>query len=289
MRRKEVSRRLTAVAEVRASLETHCDTVCDLLDGRPASRDAGGFSYRAHFDRMDRELARVEGILVPAEDAHVRNLVRIVELRRDRDELAVLVYDKQTSARQVLVGLYGADRIFELAAAAGKTPQGSQPLGEQVGQTVTLLRHPAVALPPVKVDGVWIDFQAMAAGLERDNDRLIATRAELQRATKAADGTRVLTRKAIEDYDGVFPWVAADLESLFRLAGEKDLADRIRTSARRVTRRQAEAEEAPPEGAEAGEADTSDTSDASDSSDTSDSSDRSDRSDTSDASAPADA
>ena len=50
------------------------------------------------------------------------------------------------------------------------------------------------------------------------------------------------------EYDGVFPWVARTLEGLFRLAGEFELADRIRTSARRVTRRQAaEAEEKEPE------------------------------------------
>ncbi len=47
-------------------------------------------------------------------------------------------------------------------------------------------------------------------------------------------------RRAIAEFDAIFPWAAQAVEGVFRMAGERDLADRIRTSRRRVTRRQAE-------------------------------------------------
>ena len=115
MRRKEVSRRLKSVAEVRASGHVHRDLVGRELDKRPAAQQAGAFS-QPYFDNMDGELATIESDLVTAEDAHVRNLVRVVQLRRESTELASGVYEKQTSARQILVGLYGSERDYELAA-----------------------------------------------------------------------------------------------------------------------------------------------------------------------------
>ena len=81
-------------------------------------------------------------------------------------------------------------------------------------------------------------------------------RTELQRTQKAADGTLVALNAARSAFDATFPWVAGNVESLFRLAGERELADRVRTSRRRVTRRETEepeedsAEEAPPADAE---------------------------------------
>ncbi len=248
MRRKKVLRRIVSIAEVRASLHTHRKRVGRKVDERPASADADPFS-QAYFDHMDQELATVERDVIKAEDAHVRKLVLIVQARRNTEEVASDLYGKQTSARQVLGGLYGSDRELELAAVSGRTPQAARALAEQVDQTVKMLRNPQGNEPPRKVAGVSVDFDVMADDLEGGRKVLRRSRAGLERARKAADGTRILTDEAIAEYDRVFPWVASSLEGLFRLAGEHDLADRIRTSVRRVTRKRdekddAEAEEA---------------------------------------------
>jgi len=262
MRRKGVSRRSTSIAEVRSSLHAHRGRVGDRLDERPASKNAGTSSYQAHFDHMDAELATIQRELVRAEDAHVRMLIRIRQLRRQSQELTTEVYDKQTSARQILTGLYGSEHDFELAATSGNTPQVPQTLAEQVDQTVKLLRDPEGAEPKKKVAGVAVDNGDMADDLEASLERLATSRTDYQRTKKKADGTRQELRAALAEVDKTFPWVAANLESLFRLAGERELADRIRTSRRRVTRRQAaeiegaedaESEESSSGGAEAEE------------------------------------
>ena len=243
MRRIEVSRRFGSAEEVRASLAAHRGLIGDNLDvQRPASPETG-FSYQVMFDHMEDELAKVESKLVESEDRHVRQLARISELRRRRDEGVAETYDKQTATRGILAALYGKDRDFELAAVSGKTPASSKTLAEQVDQTVKFLRNPEVAEPSSKVAGVGVDLETMADDLENGQKHLVKVRAELVQATKEADGTRQITAQAIKEFDLVFLWIARSLEGLFRLAGEQELADRIRTSVRRVTRRQAEPEE----------------------------------------------
>ncbi len=253
MRIKGVSTRLESLDEVRAS-HTHRDHIAGRLEQRPAFESAfpdgtEAFSYRAQFDHLDQELAIVGDGLRSAEDEHVRRKVMVAQVQRKNDEVTTKLLSQQTSARQVLAGLYGSEYNFELAAISGRTPQSSGTLAEQVDQTVKLLRQPVGAAPAKKVTGVTFDFEAVAIGLEDGLVEVRGTRAGLKRARKSADKALVAKQGAMDEYDLVFPWVARTLESLFRLAGEHELADRIRRSLRRVTHRQGE--EAPSEEASA--------------------------------------
>ncbi len=261
MRRIEVSRRFGSAEEVRGSLSAHRGLIGGNLDvQRPASPETS-FSYPVLFEHMDSELAQVVNKLVESEDRHVRQLAKISQLRRRRDQGFDDTYAKQVAARGILTSLYGKDRDFELAAVSGKTPESSKTLAEQVDQTVKFLRNPEVAEPSQKVAGVGVDLPTMADDLESDQKQLVGVRAELVQATKVADGTRRVTNQAIKEFDLVFLWIAHSLEGLFRLAGEEELANRIRTSARRVTRRQAEPEDeqaASPEPSPDGPAEESD-------------------------------
>ncbi len=246
MRRVEVSRRLGSVEEVRASLAAHRGPIADKLDAECPASPETGFSYQVMFSHMDDQLAKVESRLVEAEDRHVRQLVRIRRLRRRRDRGAASLYDKQTATRGTLAFLFGKERNFELAAVSGKTPQSSKALVEQVDQTVKLLREPEGASPSLKVAGIGVDFATMADDLEDGKKDLLRVRAELVKTVKKTDGTRQAANRASKGFDLVFFWIAPSLEGLFRLAGEQELAERIRTSVRRVTRRQAEPKDQTP-------------------------------------------
>ena len=237
MRRKAVSRRLGAVTEVRASVRAHRDRVVPQLDERlPPPAGEATFTYEVFFDHMDGELAGAQQRLIAAEDAHQQKLAQAVQLRREGTELTQVVYDKQSAARQVLAGYHGRDRGFEVAAVSGPTPQESKPLAEQVDQTVKMLRNPPGLLAGRNA-GVAIDRETMALDLENDLGVLVAKREAYQQTRKEVDGTRQLLNAAIAEFNGVFPWVSRSLEALFILVGERELAERIRTSRRRVTRR----------------------------------------------------
>ncbi len=240
MRQKSVSKRLNSLREARSAVRTHREWVSGLLDQRPAARnlatpEGGAFRSRPHFDLMDEELAVLEDRIVTADDAHTHNRVRIVELRRKSEELTTDVYDKQVSARRLLAGAYGADRNYELAAMEGKTPQFSEALAHQVDQTVKLLSEPAAATPPQRLRGVRLDLEEIAGDLQESLEDLLDTRTLLENTQKAIDASRIDLNRAKKEFDKTFPWVGRNLESLFRLAGEDELADRIRAAVRRIT------------------------------------------------------
>jgi len=234
--------RIQSVDEVQASLDTFGDGVVGKLDGsRPKSTSLviePGFSYRALFQDVGARLASVKEDLVKAEDAHVRKLIQITDLKRESEGLTAGLYDEQVAVRRILEGLYGPDRGFEVAAIDGITPQELKRLSDQVDLTVKLLKEPEIELPPKKAAGVKVDFGTMAGSLETGLGEIVGVGGKLIRARKAAGQTVVVKQKATAGFDAVFPWAAQTVEGAFRMAGERDLADRIRTSRRRVTRRQ---------------------------------------------------
>ncbi len=240
MRRKGSLIRIDAIREVRNSLATFGGGVVGKLDTRRPSPADGEpvFTYQVVFDDLDRELEAAQETLVSAEDAHMRTRVRRSHLARTSEELTTGLYDRQVATRRTLAGVFGPELGFEIAAVEGTTPRRLGRLVDQVDQTVQLLRRPEVDVPTLVVDGVEVTLDTMATSLETGLTNLNGVRVDLEQARKAVDETVVVRNKAIEEYDRVFPWAARALESYFRLAGEIELANRIRTSVRRVTRRQ---------------------------------------------------
>ena len=219
-----------------------------LLDERhpreagPPTDGEASWSYRAVFDHLRRDLLAMWERLSVARDQHVRMLVRVAALRRRSQELAAQLYQRLVAARRILGGAFDPDRSFELAAMAGKTPRVPSDLEEQVDQTVKILREPEVDPGTVEADGVEIDLGRMADGLEGRLEERREVEEERRRARKALGETKVVKDQAIAYCKGLLPGVAQTLEGYFRIVGEHELADRIRTSRRRVTRRQGEAE-----------------------------------------------
>jgi hypothetical protein len=250
MRSRGVSVRLTSIEEVLASLQTFGSRIAALLDEQLGSLAAdvpdGGapFAYRQVFDQLDAKLESVRVQLVAAEDEHVRQQARTANLQRESELFFVELYRQQVGVRQILAGTFGPEHVFELAAISGNTPRGRKELEEQVDQTVKFLRVPAVEMPERRVRrGANLDFGDLADGLEDAKSDLREALAELRRARKTRIRTMLVKNATIADVDRLFPAAAGTLEGFFRLVGEAELADRIRTSIRRVTRRQGDEDE----------------------------------------------
>ncbi len=248
MRRVRVLNPITSIEEVQASLDTFGGRIADRLDARrPLPEDGEGtpsapFSYRDVFDDLGHDLESLRLKVVGAEDEHVRRLAHAAAVRSEREELGNELYEQQVAARRILGGAYDREKGFVLAAISGVTPRNFKPLEEQVDQTIKLLRDPVIEKPQVKVLGVDIDFGQVADGFEALLNDLRAKRSQLDRARKALGESKVLVDQALEEFQASFPWIAQALEAFARRAGERELADRIRTSVRRVTRRQGEEE-----------------------------------------------
>ena len=270
MRRLGVLRPIQSIEEVQASIDTFGDRIADGMDARRVPPDDGGgprFSYRDVVDDLGQNLEPMRQKVVAAEDEHVRRLAHAAALRRQGEELGTELYDQQVMARRILGGAY-PKRGFELAAVSGTTPRNYKPLQEQVDQTVKLLREPVAELPPVKLSGVEITPVEVADGLQLSLDGFREVRTDYGRARKAVGESKVDLDRTLDEFRATFPWIAQSLEGFARLVGERELADRIRTSIRRVTRRQAEGEEDSSEQASAEETSPEETSSSTETSET---------------------
>jgi len=243
MRLVRVLKPIQSIEEVQASLDVFGGRIAGRLDGRHPEPPEGEalespFSYQDVFADLGRDLESLRVKVVTAEDAHVRRLATAATVRRQAEDLAQALYDQQVGARQVLGGAFDSDLGFELAAVSGITPRTFKPLEEQVDQTVKMLRDPVAEPPEVKVPGVDVNFSRVADGLGETLAAFRTKRAELDRVRKGFGETQVLLDQALAEFQETFPWIAQALEAFARMVGERELADRIRTSIRRVTRRQ---------------------------------------------------
>ncbi len=241
LRIKVISTCLAAVIEVMDSLATFGGRIVERLDGRHPRREGEeGWSYRSVFDDLWRDLQSIHDELSAAKDQHVRMLVRVDGLRRLSREVGQVLYKALVTARRILGGAYTPDLSFQVAAVSGETPRVGADLDAQADQTVKILRHPELEPGTIEADGVEINFSRMADGLENKLEAFRRVQQSRRRALKTLGETKVVKDQAIDYCRGLLPWVSQTLEGYFRIAGEPELAERIRTSTRKVTRRRGE-------------------------------------------------
>ena len=255
MRSQAMHALMQAAKEIRVALETDGDRIGDLLNEQhplPVGVGETAFDYRQHMQHLVLQLGSAVDHAVEAEDTHGDRLIRVSRLRDERKNVADVGVDKLVAARQGLESLYPRGG-FELAKLSGETPRAPERLVEQLLQTVKLLRQPAVELRGHKVEGFNVDFDAVAGDLEARRQELRAAIDRLDSEKKEAVGTLLVKDEAIDELRRIILWVGRTAEGLFHLAGESDLADRIRSSTRRPERPSEQASQPPAEGPRTGE------------------------------------
>ncbi len=228
MRRKPVDRRLKSITRLRAILRGSRDRLDRRLRRLLAARSDAGFSYRPIVDHLDGELVAVKRRLAEAEDAYALARAQPPTLRQQRDERVIELYDHYDSIRRFLAGVFA--RRYG-TGIADPVPRAAQPLIRHVRLTSSLLRSLKRDSPALA--GVELDPGALAGELEPRADKLEAVCESLEVACVAVGLDRESADQGLAEADRVASWVARSLEGLYRLAGLDDLADRIRTSARR--------------------------------------------------------
>ncbi len=257
MRTEEAFSLMKSAKEIEVAIDTDGDRVGGVLneqnplpvvDGEPA------FDYKKHMQSLHLHLESAKDELVTAEDEHAARLIRVARQRSVLDEATTISYDKMVEARQGLETVYQSGS-FELASLKGKTPRVPERLLGQVVQSVGLLKQPAVALRQPKNEAVSIDLDKVLGDLEAEIPALQGAIDGYARANKEAEGSLLGKREAVQKLRRTVVWVGRTTEGLFYLAGEDDLARRIRKSTRRPLRPSEQpAEEAPPSEASPSEA-----------------------------------
>ncbi len=229
---------LRSADEIKVAIDTDGDRIGELLnqqhslppvDGEPA------FDYRKHMQHLVLQLDTAADEALVAENTYHDQGIRVSRLLNERDESVAVSYDKLVAARQGLGSVYKRGS-FELAHVSGNTPRVPDRLSLQLGRTIELLRQPAVQLRGLKIEGFNVDFGAMAGDLESGKKELDAVVERLKQARKVAEGLLLIKGDKVDVLHRTVLYVGRTTEGLFHLAGEPELAARIRSSTRRPLR-----------------------------------------------------
>ncbi|MCP3959129.1 MAG: hypothetical protein GY719_14865 [bacterium] len=226
---------------VNAALDTHTGEATEILNDHfapdPVVDGQAVTNYRTVFADLGSELRKARQTMLSANTTHLGQLALIVDLRKQRDGLQEVLFDRYFKARHTIETLYGKSQGFELLAVSGETPRDPTGLVNQVRETVEFLHEPKVEVSAPDLDGVQIDLSTIATQLGSGADELDTALVAIDRERKNGQTTRKAKNDAIAEFDRRYLWVGRALETYFNLAGMFELAERVRPSTRRPGRR----------------------------------------------------
>ncbi len=225
---------------VMQAAETHGPAVGEKLKAvlGDAAPDAAA-TIRALGDVIRRDAAA----MVAADEAHEAELADDAAPRAARDAAFETVSSLLGEVRATTAVAYGEAAVAELGFA-GKTlrePMALVALAGTVVERLPRLRDRA----PVTL-ALRFDPAVYEAALAPAIAALRASLDEVRREAREAEATHTAKQRALATYDERFAAAASALTGLFHLAGEHALAERVRPSARRPGRVEADPEEPTP-------------------------------------------
>ena len=178
--------------------------------------------------------------MTDADDAHETELSDDVGPRDARDAAVEALNAKVVEGAEILQGLYGSAAV-KAVSLDGVTPRDGTLLVQYATTASGLLR--TVKLGKSRVKGASFDAEAFADELSALAKQVTRALADVAREVREAEATLVKKTTAIAAFDGAFSSTAGLLSALLIVGGQKELASRVRPSARRPG--QVEPEEEP--------------------------------------------
>jgi hypothetical protein len=169
-------------------------------------------------------------VMMSADETHELELSDDDAPRQARDQARDALAAEIISLRDLTRALYGPG-IVRALGLEGDTPDDPVQLMRLGRQVVEALGK--IPLPPPRLAGATIDVAQITsrlAGLARDLERHLD---EVAREVREAQVTQTQKNRSISDYDAFFAGAAMVVAGFLRLAGERELADRVRPSRRR--------------------------------------------------------
>lgn len=233
-------------AEVETRIETHSEEVAARLDEAFApffdnAEEGQQPDFRALLQVMKDKLGVSRQKLSLAEEQSISLVKRAIELRDERQLLTDGLYGDLSSMRRTVEELYrgrgnGKVSAFIVAGIQGPTAQRPIRLLRQVDLATKHLLQPGLAFPASRFGEGQLEPTQLAAVLQPRAERLRQVQADLRRVGSELNARRKEKNQALAAHRETLIWVTRSAESLFHLAGEHELAERIRP-ARRPGRR----------------------------------------------------
>ena len=187
--------------------------------------------------------------LAEADQRHVRQVAVTIGVRQRIRQVTAKVYRKFSTIRRVMDELHGEGKAFVLATIEGPTAQTARRLLRQCELALAQLLDPALELPTHEHDGIELNPLKLALSLKADAELLRSLLADLRRERRVLQKTRKEKNDAVEAHRHTLVWTARTVQGYYMLAGEVELAERLRPATRRKSRPQTEGEDqTPPQG-----------------------------------------
>lgn len=167
--------------------------------------------------------------MIEADSAHESELADDSSARDARDTATAVLTERVVQLREAVTGLYGLKAARSVII--GSTPQDPVALERFAGEVIQNLG--TATLPKPRFAGASLDVNAVRQDLAAARETLQGTLNQVANEAREAQDTLAKKNQAIEEFDRVFTGVATSLSGLFILVGERELADKVRPSARR--------------------------------------------------------
>lgn len=197
------------------------------------------------FELLARGLETRSEAARKADEAHATELSDDAGPRRRRDEAHEQTNAAVVEIKEAVSALFG-DSWFGKLQLPNPIPQDPAALARAAGEFLGALDR--VKLPAPRLKGIGkFDSSSWREMLESPAARLSAALQEVTRETREAEVTYKEKSRAVAAHDAFFGLAAGLSVSLLRLAGEDELAARLRPSGRRPGTVVAEEDESAPD------------------------------------------
>lgn len=166
--------------------------------------------------------------IVEADETHLRELGDDRGPRRRRDEATAALYSTLVGIREALNGAFGRERAQEVLNIDGETSREPVVLLRQANRTLEVLRQPPPDAPPLRVQGVGVDFETMAGQLQPALDDLTGAVRELNDELRQQEATLQGKDLALDSFDASLAGIGRILIGCDQLVGFSKFAERIR-------------------------------------------------------------
>lgn len=204
-------------------------------DGQPIFR-AVIYSLR------DGLTASREGLL-EVEKRHIGLKRQVTKLSNERVQLFDEIAADYTWLRGNLEKQVGSHNTDVLAGFQAPTATRSTALLRQVDLAADALSAAELELPGDRLEAFRFDPGATAQKLRSKAERYRQLLAELRRVKREVEVTQKEKDRTVEVHRNTFFPIARTLEALYRLAGEEELAEKVRPSVAQRGRRAVEVED----------------------------------------------
>ena len=194
---------------------------------------------------LARQLEASMANLVHLDETLYETNARIGELRKERDTTTERLIQQIVHLRQTLQGQYVAPKLERLGLG-NKTYRLPVPLIRQANRLVATFQSPEIdQLLGEPFYGQTLAAQELVAELAPLSERLQDLLLQVDQSQRQIDESLVEKQRQLKLHDILFLQSARNFEALCRLAGEQELANRVRPAARRPGRPEDDSKDEP--------------------------------------------